>query len=143
MSILDRLKKDKNFIVGIDHVAIIVKDMDRSLKFYNEILGLVILYDGRNEAGDKKSFLGTGEKSLVALTQNSDKKTGPNHDQSVSHIAFKVNELKKSRDRLVSKGVVFTDVKNNADGNPVAYHFLDPDGFELEIYDDTVKVAPY
>ncbi len=143
VSIFDRFKNSKNFIKGIDHVAIIVKNMDRSLEFYSEILGLKILHDGRREAGDKKSFLGTTEKSLVALTENTSKKTGSLPDQSVSHIAFKVNELEKARTSLESKGIEFIETKRNSKGKPVAYHFYDPDGLELEIYDDAEKVAPY
>ena len=143
MSILDKFKNNKNFIDGIDHVALIVKDMDRSLKFYSDMLGLEILHDGRGEAGDKKSFLGIKDKSLVALTENTGKKTGQNQEQSVSHIAFRVNELEKAKDRLLTRGIEFTEIKNNTMGKPVAYHFLDPDGFELEIYNDTEKVAPY
>jgi catechol 2,3-dioxygenase-like lactoylglutathione lyase family enzyme len=143
MSIFDKFKDKKNFIKGIDHVAIIVKDMEISLEFYSDILGLVVLHDGRKEGGDKKSFVGTKEKSLIALTENIGKKTGPRLDQSVSHIAFKVDELEKAKANLESKGIEFIEVKKNSNGKTVAYHFLDPDGFELEIYDDTEKVAPY
>jgi len=32
-------------IKGIDHVAIVVWNMDRSIKFYNEVLGLRIHHD--------------------------------------------------------------------------------------------------
>ena len=143
MSVLDIFKKNKSNITGIDHVAIIVKDMDRSLNFYHETVGLDILYDGRKQSKDKKSFLGNEEKSLIALTENPGKNTGSQKDQSVSHIAFRVDELNKAVVRLQTKGVNFIEIKKNSEGRPVAYHFLDPDGFELEIYNDKEKVAPY
>ena len=143
MKLLDRLKTKKGFIKGLDHVAIIVRDMDRSITFYSEVLDLVILHDGRSEGGDKKSFIGTKDKSLIALTENPDKKIGEHPDQSVSHIAFEVADIEKAKTNLESKAIEFIEIKNNSKGDPVAYHFLDPDGFELEIYNDTEKVAPY
>ncbi len=143
MKLFDRLKAKSGFIKGLDHAAIIVKDMDRSIEFYSEILELVILHDGRGEGGEKKSFLGTKDKSLIALTENSEKKEGHNADNSVSHIAFFVDDIEKAKAKLESKGVEFIEIKKNSKGDPVAYHFLDPDGFELEIYNDTEKVAPY
>ncbi len=143
MKLLDRLKAKSGFIKGLDHAAIIVKDMDTSLRFYSEVLELVILHDGRSDGGDKKSFLGTKDKSIIAMTENPNKKTGENTDNSVSHIAFEVNDIEKAKTNLESKGITFIEIKKNSKGDPVAYHFLDPDGFELEIYNDTEKVAPY
>jgi len=143
MKFLDKLRAKKGFIKGLDHAAIIVKDMDRSITFYSEVLDLIILHDGRGEGGDKKSFVGTKNKSLIALTENQSKKTGENIDQSVSHIAFEVSDIEKAKTNLESKGIEFIEIKKNSKGDPVAYHFLDPDGFELEIYNDTEKVAPY
>jgi catechol 2,3-dioxygenase-like lactoylglutathione lyase family enzyme len=143
LKLLDKLRAKKGFIKGLDHAAIIVKDMDRSIRFYSEILDLEIQHDGRGEGGDKKSFLGTKDKSLIALTENQSKKPGEHRDRSVSHIAFEVTDIEKAKTNLESKGVEFIEIKKNSKGDPVAYHFLDPDGFELEIYNDTEKVAPY
>ncbi|NIP30727.1 MAG: hypothetical protein GTO02_12515, partial [Candidatus Dadabacteria bacterium] len=70
----------KGFIKGLDHAAIIVKDMDIAIKFYSEVLELVIHYDGRADGGQKKSFLGTKDRSLIALTENASKKTGEQTD---------------------------------------------------------------
>ena len=143
MKLLDRLKAKTGFIKRLDHAAIIVKDMDRSIMFYSKVLELVILHDGRSGGGDKKSFLGTKDKSLIALTENPSKNIGEHIDQSVSHIAFEVTDIEKAKSNLEAKGIEFIEIKKNSKGDPVAYHFLDPDGFELEIYNDTEKVAPY
>lgn len=142
MDILKKLKSNDQFISGIDHVAIVVKDMDRSIKFYTEILNLVVLYDGRKDGGDKKSFLGKKEKSFVALTEDSQKNTNENVVESVSHIAFRVENVEEAKDILESRGIDFVEIIVSEDGTSGAYHFLDPDGFELEIYGGTGEIIP-
>lgn len=142
MEILDKIRKNDPFIKGIDHIAIVVKDMDRSIKFYSEILGLIILYDGRKDGGDKKSFLGIKDKSFVAMTENLNKNIEQNTIESVSHFAFKVDDLEKARKTLEDRGIQFIEEKANEKGKIVAYHFLDPDGFELEIYGEAMEIIP-
>lgn len=142
MSIMDQIRGNEPFIKGIDHVAIIVKNMDVSLPFYSEVLGLLIIHDGRSDGGNKKSFLGIREKAFVALTENPKKKTDSAVSESVSHIAFHVDNVEKAKERLEAKGVDFIEEKAGSDGKTRAYHFLDPDGLELEIYGGTGEITP-
>ncbi len=143
MKWIKNLVSSDTFITGVDHVAIVVSDMDRSLAFYNEVLGLTILKDGRSEGGEKKSFLGTKKHTLIALTE--DKKLNRDKSQiveSVAHVAFKVADVEKASNTLKSKGITFIEEKVEKDGKIKAYHFLDPDGFELEIYGETGESVP-
>ena len=142
MDILKKIAGADHFITGVDHVAIVVKDMDVSIKFYSEILNLVILYDGRKDGGEKKSFLGKKDKSFVALTEDSSKDLANKNIESVSHIAFKVENVEKAKSILEDKGIEFIEEKTGEDGKTKAYHFLDPDGFELEIYGGTGEIIP-
>ena len=57
MGWLDKLVGKSEMIKDLDHVAIVVSDMDRSIKFYTEVLGLNLLLDGRAGGGEKKVFL--------------------------------------------------------------------------------------
>lgn len=130
-------------IKGIDHIAIVVSDMDTSIAFYNEVLGLTILKDGRSEGGKKKSFLGTKDRTLIALTE--DKRLNREKArilESVAHVAFAVDDVEKTSKDLKSKGVNFIEEKAEKDGKIKAYHFLDPDGLELEIYGETRESVP-
>ena len=142
MDILKKISGKEQFITGIDHVAIVVKDMDVAIKFYSEVLNLVVLYDGREDGGDKKSFLGKKDKSFVAMTEDTNKDLSKENVESVSHIAFRVENVEKAKADLESKGVKFIEEKTGADGKTKAYHFLDPDGFELEIYGGTGEIIP-
>ena len=130
-------------IKGIDHVAIVVSDMDRSIKFYGEVLGLKIHHDGRKDGGQKKSFLGTKSATLVALTEDENRGKSRGLIESVAHVAFKVDDADKACKVLREKGVEFIEEKVDKDGKGKAYHFLDPDGLELEIYSRVGEIPPY
>ncbi|MCH8030149.1 MAG: VOC family protein [Candidatus Dadabacteria bacterium] len=129
-------------IKGIDHVAIVVSDMDRSIEYYSGVLGLKILHDGRGEGGDKKSFLGTESRTLIALTEDEDRaKKSPGYVEGVHHVAFSVDDVERTRKILEDKGVEFIQEKLDKDKKK-AYHFLDPDGLELEIYGESGEAVP-
>jgi len=143
MGLLDKIIGKKEMIKGLDHVAIVVSDMDRSIKFYTEILELNLILDGRPAGGEKKSFLGTKSKAIVALSENKNRlKQKSEYVDGVNHVAFGVSNLGESSQMLLDKGVEFVEIKKGEDGKPEAYHFLDPDGLELEIYGQPEKEVP-
>lgn len=130
-------------ITGIDHVAIVVSDMDSSIEFYTGILGLTMIRDGRKDSAKKKTFLGTKSRTLVALTEDKNRKRGDaGVVQGVAHVAFKVDDVEKASKALKSNKVTFIEEKVEKDGKIKAYHFLDPDGLELEIYGETGEPVP-
>ncbi|HEY7536012.1 MAG TPA: VOC family protein [Thermodesulfobacteriota bacterium] len=132
-----------DLIRNIDHVAIMVENMDRSIKFYNEVLGLKIHHDGRKEGGSKKSFLGSKSETLVALAENENRgKEGTRLVEGVAHIAFRVDDVEKASKLLKERGIEFIEEKMDKDGKRKSYHFLDPDGLELEIYGKTGQIIP-
>jgi len=143
MGWLDKLVGKAEMIKGLDHVAIVVSDMDRSIKFYTEVLGLNLLLDGRAGGGEKKSFLGTKSKAIVALSEDKNRlEQQGQYAEGVNHVAFGVDDIEKSSQTLSDKGIEFVEVKMGDDGKPEAYHFLDPDGLELEIYGQSEKEVP-
>jgi catechol 2,3-dioxygenase-like lactoylglutathione lyase family enzyme len=143
MGLLDKIIGKKEMINGLDHVAIVVSDMDRSIKFYTEILELNLILDGRPGGGEKKSFLGTKSKAIVAMSEDKKRlQQKGEYVEGVNHVAFGVSNLEESSQVLRDRGVEFVEIKKREDGQPVAYHFLDPDGLELEIYCEAEKEVP-
>jgi len=60
----------------------------------------------------------------------------------VAHIAFRVDDVEKAGKLLKERGVEFIEEKLDKDGKRKSYHFLDPDGLELEIYGKTGQIIP-
>jgi len=143
MGWLDKIIGKEGIIKDLDHVAIVVSDMDRAIEFYTGVLGLRLIVDGRSKGGEKKSFLGTKSKALVALSEDNNRaiKRGE-YVEGVNHVAFGVNDVEKSSLILKERGVEFIEIKLGDDGKPKAYHFLDPDGVELEICGNTGEEVP-
>lgn len=133
----------KMLIKGLDHIAVIVSDMDRAIEFYTNVLGLKLIKDGRPEGGRKKTFIGTDKKAILALAEdNGRRRVAGDSVEGVNHIAFFVDDIEKASGLLRERGVNFIEEKISEDGKIKAYHFLDPDGLELEICGETSGEAP-
>lgn len=122
-------------IKKIGHVVYAVSDMERSAKFWTEIMGFK--FSDRNEHGMMFFRNGT-DHHTVALVQAKEKNDLPKRGQlGFDHFALEVatvSELFKIRDFLKARGVPITyEGRRGPGGNP-GVEFLDPDGYQIEIY---------
>lgn len=111
------------------HVSVLVADLGRALKFYQEILGLP-LDPTRPEFGFPGAWLDVGDLQIHLLQlQNPDPVTGrPEHGGRDRHIAFSVTELEDLRRALEEAGIPYTWSRSGRR----ALFCRDPDGNALE-----------
>jgi glyoxylase I family protein len=121
-------------VIGIDHAAISVVDLDRSLKFYTDVLGLKISPREHQKPGTEY-FLDCGE-SLIGLIQGDS--SGEKHllqDAGLggNHVSFRVKtkDFDACVENLKAKKVTITFQKKREKSWSV--YFLDPDGNKLEL----------
>ena len=121
-------------VSGIDHAAISVKDLEASLKFYTEVLGLKISQREYQKPGIEY-FLDCGE-SLIGLLQGDP--GGEKHflqDSGLggNHVSFRVptKDFDAAAEELKRRKVTITFEKKRERSWSV--YFLDPDGNKLEI----------
>lgn len=121
-------------VLGIDHVAISVKDLDKSLEFYTKVLGLTVTKREYSKPGIEY-FLDCGS-SLVGLIQG--KETDGAHplkDEGIggNHVSFRVTprEFDGVVEELKKQNVTITFLKKREKSWSV--YFLDVDGNKLEI----------
>jgi catechol 2,3-dioxygenase-like lactoylglutathione lyase family enzyme len=119
-------------IKHIDHVALLVKDLDFSVKWYREVLGLERYYEGAWDG--VPTMLGKGN-TCIALFKTSSNNPNPAPDNNtikMLHLAFKSDRenFMKARDELKEKGIDFT-----FQDHEIAHslYFKDPDGHLIEI----------
>ena len=121
-------------VLGMDHAAISVADLERSLKFYTEVLGLKISPREHQKPGSEY-FLDCGS-SLIGLIQG--EKDGQKHllqDGGLggNHVSFRVptKDFDRYANELKTLGVTITYQKKRERSWSV--YFSDPDGNKLEM----------
>jgi catechol 2,3-dioxygenase len=121
----------------IAHVVIKVRDLERSRKFYTEILGMQVMKDVPQIGAVFLSFNGQDHHE-VALFQVGPQAEGPKMNQvGLLHFAFRLRneeELQAAYQEFKEKGVPVTFTVNHGVTKSVYFH--DPDGNELEVYSD-------
>ncbi len=121
----------------IGHVVIKVRDLERSAKFYSEVMGLQIM---KMEPGFKMGFFasnGRDHHEIAAIEVGPDAPVPPLHAIGLSHIAFRLQDeahLRAAYDDLKTHGVKIVTAVNH--GVTKSVYFLDPDGNQIEVYCD-------
>ena len=137
-------------IEDVRHIGIVVTDMEKSLQFYRDLLGLKIksLVDEEGKFLDnilahenvKNRVAKLYAKNGNALVELIDSKSyGNKKDRDfftigTSHFAFTVDNLEKTYDYLVKNGVKFTaPPQQTPDGFAKVTFCEDPDGTPIEL----------
>ena len=117
---------------GVLHFSLPATDLDRSAKFYHELLGMRIV-----EQTARMVFLQSGENYFIMAKGNAPVKYDSPQSTPVHH-AFKVKpeDFEPSIEFLRKNGVDVFHIEDRNEGvfwGKQAY-FLDADGNKLEIY---------
>jgi catechol 2,3-dioxygenase len=125
--------------VRVGHVHLKVSDLERSLRFYRDALGLTVTADGR-PAGPPAVFLAAGDyHSHIALnTFESEGATPPPPGHTgLYHVALLYpdrHELAHAVRRLEAHNVGIDHASDH--GATVSVYLHDPDGNGIELYYD-------
>src|SRR5215467_6531482 len=134
-------------ITKLGHVVLNCKDMERSVRFYVEVLGFEIsdVYPEDMVPGGMVFMRFNEDHHGVALVGSM---TGPSPNVELNHMAFEVaslGEVIRARNHLKKHGVAVDFEGRRRAGVQIAVEFRDPDGHRLEIYWglDRVKADGY
>ena len=117
-------------VLGFDHVSVIVKDAEKSLAFYQELLGLELLE--RPNLGFPGYWLDLKAGQSLHIMQLDNPNEGsirPEHGGRDFHFALRVDSIDDYLKILQSKDVSFT--KSKSGRKAVFIKDLDNNAFEL------------
>ena len=119
----------------IGHAVIFASDLDRSTRFYTEVLGFKVsdVYPGSMMPGGMVFLRCNGDHHCLALIGNAE----AGRDKSLHHLAFELatlDEVFRARDHLKQAGAKLVFEGRRRAGCQVSVEFLDPDGHHLELY---------
>ena len=135
-------------MIVVRHAGIVVKDMEESVEFYKNLLGLAIVANVKEEGEFINTILGL-DNYYVRTVKLADKNgvivellkfplsSNPIKSlQSVgcSHIAFTVDNLSEMYDEFLEKGIKFnSSPQKSPDGKCLVAFCKDPNGVFIEL----------
>lgn len=133
-----RLRENKEFeLRGVNHLALVCKDMQRTVDFYSNVLGMPLIKTIELPGGMGQHFffdIGRGDSlAFFWFPDSPDRAPGvaspaamvgagsiATAHGSMNHIAFDVapEKMEEYRERLVAKGIEITEIVNH-DNSPM------------------------
>ncbi|MBW2057527.1 MAG: VOC family protein [Deltaproteobacteria bacterium] len=148
-------------LTGIHHVGIIVNDLDKSLHFYQEVLGARFLYRAEAARGEVEKEVGVPGaetrlavlklgKDTIELVEYVNPKIRPGVLSAATvgtlHMAIEVDDIDAEVERLKGKGVEFNAapkvIEEGENKGWVWTYFRDPDGCQLELVENRNLKVP-
>ena len=146
-------------LVGVWHFSFTVSDLDRSIGFYRDLLGLELVHTQEQDNAYTRRLVGfpdavlrvaqlavpgqpraisTHDLELVEYVRpKGERRDGRICDPGSPHLALTVRDARETYDRLVDAGVRFVSPPNaiTAGVNEGGYacYFFDPDDIVLEL----------
>lgn len=128
-------EREKKMITGVAHIGLYIKDVERSIRFYEDVLGFKMIQRFTSLEGNLMAFVKSGNLiiELIQHVEWMDRKDG-----LFDHIAMEVEDIEAVSAELKSKGIEFEDDiyfdKLVTDTGVKYQAFRGPDGEHLEIY---------
>ena len=115
---------------GIDHVALGVRDIERSAKWYIEVLGFERLHQGMWNG--VPTFVGKGNTGIALFPTSHEPKPSNRREIRMLHLAFRANRenFLAAQRELEKRGIEF-EFQDHEIAHSI--YFRDPDGHQLEI----------
>lgn len=113
------------------HCRIRVRDIERSVEFYTQVLGLKMVRESTSPAGNRLAFLelpGNNTQIELCYQPNEPDFSFP---EDIFHFAFRIENLDEFRKQWEPKGIEFWPESGPING--FMYFISDPDGYEIEL----------
>jgi len=130
-------------VTGLDHIGLKVTDLDKSLHFYHDILGLEVLHtSGPHDNGGRSATLGAGDQKLDVFYRPDFVSADRDKPVGMDHLCLTLDgnsmedtlEMLRQHDVEVMWGPVTR-------GGTTSVYVFDPDGIHVELRLPVVMAA--
>jgi lactoylglutathione lyase/glyoxylase I family protein len=122
-------------IKALAHVCLLSRDLDRTLDFYMETLGLSKGFDFFRDGALFGFYLRVADGQFIEVFKTDDLSPEPTA-RRITHLCLEVDDIDVMRARLVAKGIEVTEKKLGADASWQIWT-KDPDGTPIEFHQYT------
>ena len=128
---------------GVHHLALVCKDVEETIRFYQDFLGfpLVELVENRDYAGSSHFFFDIGNRNLLGFFDFPGLGNPPYEETigAVQHLALSIEreQFDAAKARLDEAGVEYLGPDRGADDS---LYLRDPNGVGLELYREDLGV---
>jgi len=132
-----------NKVKKLLHTRYRVNDLERTTKFYIEVLGLEEIRRHKSPRGSELVFLKVpGSEEQIEITYFPG--SGPVQVQpDLTHLAFEVDSLDEFGKHLAKLGLKFSDGPTKSSSGS-AFAFIDaPEGYEIELIEPSKSSTGY
>jgi catechol 2,3-dioxygenase len=123
---------------NVGHVVLKVRDIERSARFYRDVLGLKEV--ARGEFGRPMAFFSTGDNhhDVAVMQMGPDAPAPPPEATGLYHVALRIgtslDELRAARAHLEAHGIDKMRIRDHVVSQSI--YVDDPDGNMVELYVD-------
>jgi catechol 2,3-dioxygenase-like lactoylglutathione lyase family enzyme len=130
-------------IRGLNHAALLVKDVERSRRFYGQVLGMEEVPRPSNfnfpgawfrQGSAEIHLIGEEEPGRVAQVQPGGYRPEELASDHGTHIAFEVANLEEARQHLQAHSVALVGGPRPRGDGVMQIYVCDPDGYIIELF---------
>ncbi|QXE03363.1 FosX/FosE/FosI family fosfomycin resistance hydrolase [Terribacillus sp. DMT04] len=122
---------------GISHITFVVRDLDRTDKFFREVLGAEEVYDSGEQRYSlyREKFYTAGGQWIAVM------ETEEILNRTYHHVAFRVEKssLTAYRKRIEQAGLEIKPSRSRVDGEGESIYFYDYDNNLFELHTGTLQ----
>ncbi len=131
------MPKAPSGLMGMRHIALNVKDVERSKAFYQDILGMEVVW----QPDPQNAYLSSGPDNLALHETPGDR--APAATSSLDHLGFIVSDIERVEElenELRARQVtIIKPFKRHRDGS-ASFYCADPDGVVIQmLYEPTLS----
>ena len=120
---------------GLTHLAIAVSNANRTMKFYQSVFDMQIMYDENGFI----QLTTPGCNDILLFEEKKDKSIG--QTGGIAHFGFRLknpNDIDEIVAKVKKAGGTIIDKGEFVPGSPYVF-FKDPDGYEVEVWYELLK----